>query len=45
MRRGETLFISQSQRGLIGQAKMQRFIRIEEGSGGRPKAGEEAEQM
>ncbi len=44
MGRGETCLVGKSQRDLIGQAEMQRFVGIEEDSMGGPKAGKKAEQ-
>ena len=44
MRSGKALLVSEEQGRLIGQAEMQRLVRIEEGSRGAPKPGEESEQ-
>lgn len=41
MRSGQTFFVGEGKRKLIGQAEMQRLVGIEERSGGSPKARQE----
>ncbi len=41
---GQALAIGKGERELVGQAEVQRFVGVEEGTGGCPDAGNETQQ-